>query len=167
MKDPKIIQRGAEALILLEDNQIIKKRIKKSYRLPEIDERIRKSRTRSEGKLLNKAAKIIDIPDIISVDEKSKRITMEFLEGKKLSDHLDKFSLKKQKGICGLTGKNIAKLHEADLIHGDLTTSNMIFIEKEKKVYFRSNSWRFNNEQYDFYRKREKSLFYRLWSWFS
>ena len=51
----KIIQRGAEAEIILSGNQIIKNRIKKSYRIPELDEKIRKLRTRSEAKLLEKA----------------------------------------------------------------------------------------------------------------
>ena len=131
---PKIIQQGAEAKIILSNNFIIKDRIKKSYRIPEIDDRIRKLRTRSEAKLLDKASKIIPIPNVIKVDEKAKEIRMEFINGKKLSDHLDKFPLKKQKGICRSIGENTAKLHDADIIHGDLTTSNMIL--KNNKIYF-------------------------------
>lgn len=130
----KILQRGAEALILLDGNKIIKRRVKKSYRLNEIDEEIRKLRTRSEAKLLLKASRVIDIPEIKNVDEKSKEIYMEFLEGKKLSEYLDSFSLKEEKKICRIIGKNIAKLHDADIIHGDLTTSNMIL--KDGKVFF-------------------------------
>lgn len=131
---PKIIQQGAEAKIILSNNFIIKDRIKKSYRIPEIDDRIRKLRTRSEAKLLDKASKIIPIPNVIKIDEKAKEIRMEFINGKKLSDHLDKFPLKKQKGICRSIGENTAKLHDADIIHGDLTTSNMIL--KNNKIYF-------------------------------
>ena len=130
----KILQRGAEALILLDGNKIIKRRVKKSYRLNEIDEEIRKLRTRSEAKLLLKASKVIDIPEIKNVNEEGKEIYMEFLEGKKLSEYLDSFSLKEQKKICRIIGKNIAKLHDADIIHGDLTTSNMIL--KDEKVFF-------------------------------
>lgn len=130
----KIIQQGAEAVILLEKNNIIKKRKKKSYRIPEIDNRIRKQRTRSEAKLLTKASKLISIPEIIKVDQETKKIIMEFIDGKKLSDYLDKFPLKKQKEVCKLIGKSAAKLHDADIIHGDLTTSNMIL--KNDKIYF-------------------------------
>ena len=50
----KIIQQGAEAIISLEKNQITKERISKSYRLPIIDKRLRKSRTKSEAKIINK-----------------------------------------------------------------------------------------------------------------
>jgi Kae1-associated kinase Bud32 len=139
----KILQRGAEAVILLKNNNIIKQRVKKSYRLNEIDEEIRKLRTRSEAKLLEKASKIIDIPKIAKVNEKSKEISMEFIEGKKLSDNLDLFSLEKQKEICKIIGKNIAKLHNSDIIHGDLTTSNMIYVDKNINV----NNKNLNNKR--------------------
>ena len=130
----KIIQQGAEAKIILSNNSIIKDRIKKSYRIPELDDRIRKLRTRSEAKLLNKASKFIPTPDVIKVDEKAKEIVMDFIDGEKLSDHLDSFPLKKQKEICKSMGESVAKLHDADIIHGDLTTSNMIL--KNSKIYF-------------------------------
>lgn len=130
----KIIQQGAEAVILLDKNKIIKKRNKKSYRISEIDDKIRRQRTRSEAKLLTKAFKLISIPEIIKVDQETKEIIMDFINGKKLSDYLDKFLLKKQKEVCKLIGESTAKLHDADIIHGDLTTSNMIL--KDDKIYF-------------------------------
>ena len=130
----KIIQQGAEAIILLDEKGITKRRTKKSYRIPEIDEKIRRRRTRSEVKLLTKASRLIQIPEIKKVDEKAKEIIMDFIDGKKLSDYLDSFSLKKQKEICKSMGESVAKLHDADIIHGDLTTSNMIL--KNSKIYF-------------------------------
>lgn len=132
--EPSIIQQGAEALILKKRNDVIKRRIKKSYRIPEIDDKIRKLRTRSESKLLKKASELIEIPLIIKTDEKTKEIVMKFIDGKKLSEYLNKFSLKKQKEICKKIGESVAKLHDKDIIHGDLTTSNMIL--KNNKVYF-------------------------------
>ncbi|MAG50631.1 Kae1-associated kinase Bud32, partial [archaeon] len=39
-----------------------------------------------------------------------------------------------QKKICEKIGKNISILHDNDIVHGDLTTSNMIL--KKDKVYF-------------------------------
>ena len=42
----KIINQGAEAVIESKGNEIIKKRINKSYRIKEIDEKIRKLRTK-------------------------------------------------------------------------------------------------------------------------
>jgi len=131
----KIIQRGAEALIILDNNKIIKRRVKKSYRLQVLDERLRRQRTRAESKLLEKASKIIPVPKAIKTDESKKEIEMDFLEGEKLSEHLNDFPLIKQKNICKIIGQNIAKLHDAEIIHGDLTTSNMIYVEdSEKKI---------------------------------
>jgi tRNA A-37 threonylcarbamoyl transferase component Bud32 len=126
----KIIQQGAEALISLEQGTIKKNRIKKSYRIPEIDEQIRKLRTRSEAKLLEKAGRIIPIPKIFHVNEHAHEIVMENIQGKKLSENLDYFSEKEQKEVCKKIGENIAKLHDVEIIHGDLTTSNMIMVEE-------------------------------------
>ena len=123
----KIIQQGAEAIISLEKNQITKERISKSYRLPIIDKRLRKSRTKSEAKIINKLSEIINVPKIIKSDNQE-NILMEFINGKKLSEHLEKLNWKI---ICKELGKSIAKIHNQDIIHGDLTTSNMILKDKE------------------------------------
>ncbi len=131
---PKLkIQQGAEAIIYLDTdkNKIIKKRIKKSYRISVLDEKIRKLRTRSEAKLLKKASKIISIPGNIKESEEKKEITMDFIQGVKLSESLDNFTLKEQKEIMQIIGKSVSRLHNAGIIHGDLTTSNMIFQNKE------------------------------------
>ena len=125
-----IIAQGAEAKIFLSGKNVIKDRIPKTYRHPELDVKIRKRRTKSEIKILKKAEKIIPVPKIINSEDYT--ITMQYIKGEKLSDHLGK--LKNSKEICKQIGKSIAKLHDAGLIHGDLTTSNMIL--KDKKVYF-------------------------------
>lgn len=124
----KIIGNGAEAKIILENNFIIKDRVSKSYRIKEIDEKIRKHRTKTEKKLLEKASKIINAPNPFPL-ENNFQIKMPFIKGKKLSETLNKFSLKKQKEICRIVGGEIAKLHDANIIHGDLTTSNMILVD--------------------------------------
>jgi len=128
MTQQKIIQQGAEANIILSNNFIIKDRIPKNYRIKEVDEKIRTRRTKSEAKLLTKASKIISSPKPFFIPE-FKKIKMPFIKGKKLSDYLDKFPLKKQKQICKKIGESVAKLHDSDIIHGDLTTSNMILKE--------------------------------------
>lgn len=142
----KILFQGAEAKIIFSNNLIIKKRVKKSYRIPELDEKIRKLRTRAEAKLLEKASKIISVPKVIKSDnlypkghkkvtsEKSKEILMEFIKGKKLSKYLDNFPEKQQLKIFRQVGENISKLHDLNIIHGDLTTSNMIL--KNNNLYF-------------------------------
>ena len=133
MTEARILQQGAEAKIILSDNLIIKDRIKKSYRIRELDNKIRKKRTKSEIKLLLKASQVINAPKPIQTKE-DHQIKMPFIQGKKLSEYLDEFSLDMQKEICKGIGEEIAKLHEADIIHGDLTTSNLILAEN--KIFF-------------------------------
>jgi TP53 regulating kinase and related kinases len=135
----KLIAQGAEAKIFLSNKFIIKDRISKSYRIKELDDKIRKRRTRAEGKLLEKAGKIVSIPKVIDVFEPKTQIKMEFVDGKKLSEHLDTFPLKEQKQIAQKMGETISKIHDEGIIHGDLTTSNMI-LKEDKIIKHDSNS---------------------------
>jgi Kae1-associated kinase Bud32 len=130
----KILSRGAEAIIYKKDDFIVKKRIKKNYRISELDDKIRKLRTRNEAKLMDKLSKVINVPKISKPDEKTKEILMEFIDGKKLSDNLDSFSLREQKNIARKIGVSVSKMHDVNVIHGDLTTSNMIL--KNDEIYF-------------------------------
>ena len=128
---PQIIQQGAEAIIsLASNNQILKNRTKKSYRLQILDTKLRKSRTKSESKILTKLKNIINVPKIIKTNEN--QIIMQFIDGKKLSEHLENLDYKK---ICKQIGETLTLLHNKDIIHGDLTTSNMILSDKNKQVY--------------------------------
>jgi Kae1-associated kinase Bud32 len=131
----KLIQQGAEAKIFLDKNNnlIIKDRITKSYRIPELDSKIIKQRTKAETKLLTKANLIINSPLPKKSREHSK-IIMPFIDGEKLSTSLNDFPLEKQKIIMKKIGESIAKLHKEDIIHGDLTTSNIIL--KDNEVFF-------------------------------
>ena len=134
----QIIAQAAEAIILKKEVEcqgtlvpyIIKRRIKKGYRLPELDEKLRKLRTRGEARLLEKSSKIISVPKVLKTDEKTKEIELEFIEGKKLSENLD--NLKNKFEIIEKFGEETAKLHDNNIIHGDLTTSNMILVENNK-----------------------------------
>lgn len=130
----QILFTGAESVVYREDKVIIKKRVRKSYRIVELDDRIRKLRTRGEAKLIERASKIVNVPEVSKSSEKTKEIFMEFVDGEKLSLYLDKFDLKEQKKIARKMGVSVAKLHDVNVIHGDLTTSNMIW--KDGEVYF-------------------------------
>jgi len=131
MPKSELISHGAEAIISLDkNNQIQKNRVPKSYRLKELDDKLRKRRTRSESKIINKLSKIINVPKIIDINEDDKIITMSFIDGKKLSEHLENLDWKI---ICKQLSETISKLHDQDIVHGDLTTSNMIY--KNKNLY--------------------------------
>jgi Kae1-associated kinase Bud32 len=135
MKETKIIKRGAEAVLYLEDNQLVKERIKKNYRLKEIDEKLRKLRTRKEAKLLNEAKRVgVETPKIFSVDEKGFKIVMEFIEGKRLKEFLNETNNENRRKEAEEIGKAVGLLHKNGIVHGDLTTSNMIL--KDNKIFF-------------------------------
>lgn len=131
----KLIQQGAEAKIFLNKKEIIKERIEKGYRIKELDNKIRKQRTKAEKKLLLKSSQLINSPILIEDNKEDYKIKMQYIQGKKLSEFLDKLSLDKQKNICKNIGNLVAKIHENGIIHGDLTTSNMILQEKTNKIY--------------------------------
>lgn len=139
----KVISQGAEAIITKTGKTVIKERTKKSYRIPEIDKRLREQRTRKEAKLLIQSSKFIPVPKLINLSEKDSKLEIEFINGKKLSDNLNK--IKNYKEVCENIGKNIAKLHNEGIIHGDLTTSNMIL--KDNEVYFIDFGLGFNSHK--------------------
>jgi len=126
----KKIAQGAEAKLYLTDNKITKDRIKKDYRIKEIDVRLRKSRTKREAKIFDKLAVInFPSPKLIETDNQEK-IIMEFIKGPKVRDILEEKDYKK---LSEEIGKKIAIMHNNNIIHGDLTTSNMIL---NKEIYF-------------------------------
>jgi len=126
--------KGAEAELTQKEydgeKALSKKRIPKGYRHPKLDEEIRKKRTRGEAKLLRTAASSIRVPRIFSVDENGAEILMEFVQGKIL-----KAMVETDKELCIEAGKEIKCLHDLGIIHGDLTTSNIIVLDlaAEKK----------------------------------
>ena len=130
LKASGFLYRGAEAVISEKDNTIIKERIKKPYRLTEIDEKLRKQRTKTEASLLREAARAgVNVPKILQ--ESDFTLVLEKINGKMIKDMLDKNNMPE---ICKGIGQSVAKLHSFDIIHGDLTTSNMIIIENEMTV---------------------------------
>lgn len=134
-----IISRGAESIIYLdnfEDQKVlVKERIKKNYRIEQIDKKLRKQRTREETKLLTEARKCgVATPKILHVDEANCKIIMEFIDGTRIKEFLNIADKKTIEKICFEIGKSIGKLHSSRIVHGDLTTSNMIL--KNDKIYF-------------------------------
>jgi len=126
MEKETVIAQGAEAILIRKKNSIIKFRVSKGYRHPDLDKRIRVRRTRREFKILAKASKFINVPSVISVDESKTKIVMSFIPGNVLSDYLDSLSFVEGSKVCFDIGSEVGLLHNLDLVHGDLTTSNMI-----------------------------------------
>ena len=119
-----LIAKGAESNIVkseyLGEKAVLKDRIPKSYRIPEIDSNIRKSRTKEEAKLLSDAKRAgVKTPVLYDVNLDDKSILMEEIEGVIVKDIIDE-------DLAFEIGREIRKLHDADIIHGDITTSNIM-----------------------------------------
>lgn len=122
------IAEGAEAVITKTDDTVLKERRPKRYRHPELDKRLRTDRTDQEARLLQKAYQAgVRVPTVEDVSDAT--LEMTHVDGEKLrdvfDDHLE---------TCETIGESIARLHNNNIIHGDLTTSNMILHDDE--VYF-------------------------------
>jgi len=119
---------------LFKDNGIlIKERSKKKYRINEIDNKLRKKRTLSEGKILIKLKNEVNVPDVIKIDEKEFKIFMKFIDGRLLKDLLSEQKIEDErlKNIGVNIGIQIGKMHKLNVIHNDLTTSNIIVNEND------------------------------------
>jgi len=135
----KLLKKGAEATLYLADwhgrKVVIKARLPKRYRPAELDAKIRSYRTAHEPQLMHEAKKAgVPTPAIFLVDMKNASITMEFVEGKQVKQVLGNASKKKKQELCVRIGELIGKLHRHGVIHGDLTTSNMI-LSGEGKIF--------------------------------
>jgi len=130
----ELIQEGAEAKIFKKtDNNIItiiKQRINKKYRINAINKLLIPVRTRREAKVISKLEKLnIKVPKLI-FNNKKDILEMEFINGDKIRDILDN-----NIELAEEIGNYLAIMHDNNIIHGDLTTSNMI-LDKNSDLVF-------------------------------
>lgn len=135
-----LIKKGAEANLFLEEwhgrKVIMKRRLEKKYRLGELDAAIRFHRTLHEPQLIHRAKEAgVPTPTIFSVDITDANIIMEYIVGKQMKRVLEGLSNAERLQLCRHIGSMIGRLHRHGIIHGDLTTSNMI-LTSSRKVFF-------------------------------
>ncbi|HEY3420070.1 MAG TPA: KEOPS complex kinase/ATPase Bud32 [Methanomassiliicoccales archaeon] len=135
----EVIRRGAEAVIARDvwmgRKVIIKSRVTKGYRHPDLDASIKVSRTKNEARLIQDARRNgVPTPIIYDIDLKNGKIVMEEIEGERVKDVLDSADEGTCSEVCKEIGRLVALLHKASLTHGDLTTSNMIL--RDGKIWF-------------------------------
>jgi Kae1-associated kinase Bud32 len=130
----KVFALGAEAEIIREGKVIIKTRIKKDYRIPELDRKIRLFRTKREIKIMQKLQNVVNLPRILDFSEKDFLIKMDFISGIPLVDVFDDLEQHDRDKMCEKIGQSVAKMHNNQVIHGDLTTSNILVMKDE--IYF-------------------------------
>jgi len=135
-----LIKKGAEANLYLEQwhgrKVIMKRRLAKAYRLSALDVAIRTQRTLREPQLIHRAKEAgVPTPTIFLIDVANSNIIMEYVEGTTVKKALNEMSQSKRQSLCRHIGTLIGRLHNHGVIHGDLTTSNMILTEADK-VFF-------------------------------
>jgi len=135
-----LLKKGAEASLYLEEwhgrKVVMKKRLPKAYRLQSLDETIRSQRTIHEPQIIHKAKEAgVPTPTIYLVDIADSNIIMEFVEGKQVKQILNHLTQNERISLCRHIGSLIGRLHNHGIIHGDLTTSNMI-LTSQGKVFF-------------------------------
>ncbi|HIP17044.1 MAG TPA: Kae1-associated serine/threonine protein kinase, partial [Methanothermococcus okinawensis] len=126
-----MIGKGAEAEIkkasYLGWQCVVKDRVPKRYRLPELDNAIRLRRTLREGRFLSLIKDYgILTPYVFDIDKKNKVLTISYIPGNLAKYEIDRGNIE----CCHNIGNIIGKLHERDIVHNDLTTSNFIVENK-------------------------------------
>ena len=133
------IDMGAEATIsettYLGYNAIMKTRVEKTYRHPELDRKLRIGRTKTEVKLIRESRSAgVRTPIIYDVDLEKGTIIMEKINGIKVKDLIEKEPNMRDE-IYKKIGECLAKLHSSKICHGDLTTSNMIYSDTKELCF--------------------------------
>jgi len=127
----KLVAKGAEAdLYIVEWNGLkaMKKvRIPKKYRHPELDHQMRKTQTNHEADIIHRAKfNGVPTPLLYQVDNENAIIVMEYIDGVKIRDLVDQLTDEERVRLFKRIGFYAGRLHKSGIIHGDLTTSNII-----------------------------------------
>ena len=135
-----LLAKGAESDIVKKSyfgkDAILKKRVSKSYRIKEIDDKIRRMRTKSEAKLISDIKSCgVKSPVLYDVNLDDKSILMEEVHGNLLKNVMDDLSADERFNLAKVIGHNIGLMHNNDIIHGDITSSNMIIDDNGDFVF--------------------------------
>jgi Kae1-associated kinase Bud32 len=125
-----IIKRGAEAEIrrteFLGRPAVEKARVRKPYRLEALDDELRRARIVMEARLMSEARSAgVSVPILYDIDPARHRIVMELVDGPTAKDVLERGGAQAHR-VAREVGRIVGRLHRAGIVHGDLTTSNMI-----------------------------------------
>lgn len=129
------ISRGAEGvvtrLVYLGRLAVRKKRFAKTYRHPVLDARLTSRRLSQEARILLRMRKAgIRVPAIYVVDIKNSVLVMEYLPGMTLKAFLNNEGEQRGQEIMREAGREVAKMHKCDVVHGDLTTGNIMVVPR-------------------------------------
>ncbi|MCS7138811.1 MAG: KEOPS complex kinase/ATPase Bud32 [Crenarchaeota archaeon] len=124
----RTLYQGAEAIVTLcewmDMKVVVKTRVRKGYRIRELDEYIRRSRTIREASLLSLAKRAgVETPFIYHINPAEGWIIMSYVEGENLRN-LQRSSIFPH--LINRLGYIVGRLHSIGIVHGDLTPANVI-----------------------------------------
>jgi N6-L-threonylcarbamoyladenine synthase/protein kinase Bud32 len=111
--------------------RVIKRRVAKPYRHPELDERLRRERTRAEARLTSEARRLgVPTPVVRDVDPATGTLTLQYVGGADLAEGLTPARAR-------TVGAHLATLHGGGIVHGDPTTRNVRFgrVDGDERVF--------------------------------
>ncbi|HTY15719.1 MAG TPA: bifunctional N(6)-L-threonylcarbamoyladenine synthase/serine/threonine protein kinase [Methanoregulaceae archaeon] len=118
IRDRAMTAIGAEAVVRIGEDEVIKTRCNKNYRSGQLDRHLINERTRSEARLIATARKA-GVPTPLIRDVTENTLVMERIHGPMLKEVLSP-------DLVWKAGAMVGRLHRAGIIHGDLTTSNIL-----------------------------------------
>jgi N6-L-threonylcarbamoyladenine synthase/protein kinase Bud32 len=110
---------GAEATVTIEDDRVVKRRTPRAYRHPELDERLRRERTRQEARLTSETRRVgVPTPVIRDVDLGETTLVFQRVGDCDLREALTEDRVR-------TVARHLARIHDAGFVHGDPTTRNV------------------------------------------
>eukprot|EP01059_Diplonema_ambulator_P036249 TRINITY_DN8987_c0_g1_i1.p1 TRINITY_DN8987_c0_g1~~TRINITY_DN8987_c0_g1_i1.p1 ORF type:complete len:236 (+),score=74.91 TRINITY_DN8987_c0_g1_i1:51-710(+) len=138
MEVKELLYSGAEARVhkglFYGKEAVIKERFKKDYRLAVLDAQLRKRRMVAEAKSLVRCRRLgIRAPAVYYCDLADMTLVMECVQGVTVREYLEKSAgsgsveaADSKRVFAQKIGQALAMMHNGEIVHGDLTTSNLL-----------------------------------------
>uniref|UniRef100_A0A182QFX2 non-specific serine/threonine protein kinase n=1 Tax=Anopheles farauti TaxID=69004 RepID=A0A182QFX2_9DIPT len=144
----ELLKQGAEGKLYIGTYKgkrcLVKERFEKKYRHPALDRQLTRQRIKAEQKAFQRcAAAGLSTPELYGVDLEGRKIFMEYLQQSKTAkEFIDEQTVAGcrasesplLKKLAEEIGRMVGVLHRNNLVHGDLTTSNVLLDPVEKSA---------------------------------
>jgi TP53 regulating kinase and related kinases len=161
---PELITQGAEALLYKTTYLLptlpcaLKYRPSKPYRHPILDARLTRHRILSEARVLVKCRREgVPVPAVYAIDEARGWLMLEWIDGEVVRVRLDDWLKRRKESGCEGGGNAtsdeeellrlmeriggvVGKMHGVGVVHGDLTTSNLMLRRRRQRAISGSSS---------------------------
>ncbi|KAJ6440475.1 MNORI-2 protein [Purpureocillium lavendulum] len=152
---PSLITQGAEGRLykttyLQSDLPCaLKYRPPKPWRHPTLDQRLTKHRILSEARILAKCRRDgVRVPTVYAIDEAAGWLMLEWIHGTPVRANINEWLGARTEGIeddeplkslMRRIGAAVGKMHKIGIVHGDLTTSNMMLAPSRSGIDFKDD----------------------------